>query len=99
ERILSAQFASFTNETRINAESLIRDLEIIAAQGFSLAYGELELGLVAIGAPIFDASHQVRAAISLTGPSVRIKRDDVPELAALVCQHAADISYKLGYRP
>jgi len=97
--ILSAQFAAFTDETRINAASLTRDLEQVATQGYSLAYGELELGLVAIGAPIFDANHQVRAAISLTGASVRIKRDDVPELAALVCEHAADISHKLGYRP
>lgn len=97
--ILSAQFASFTNETHINSESLNNNLELVAEQGYSLAYGELELGLVAIGAPIFDANQQVRAAISLTGASVRIKRDDVPELASLVCDHAREISHKLGYRP
>lgn len=97
--ILSAQFAAFTDETRIHAEALSRDLEQVKEQGYSLASGELEVGLVAIGAPIFDASQQVRAAISLTGASVRIKRDDVPELATLVCDHAADISHKLGYRP
>ena len=99
ENILSTHFASFTDETRINAETLHQDLEQVAEQGYSLAYGELELGLVAIGAPIFDTNQQIRAAISLTGASVRIKRDDVPELAALVCEHAREISHKLGYRP
>lgn len=97
--ILSAQFASFTDETHINLSSLNQDLERVAEEGYSLAYGELELGLVAIGAPIFDANQQIRAAISLTGASVRIKRDDVPELASLVCEHARKISHKLGYRP
>lgn len=98
QTILHAQFASFTDETRINPDDLTQDLAIVAKQGFSLAYGELELGLVAIGAPIFDANNQVRAAISLTGPSVRIKRDDIQALARLVCDHASDISYKLGFR-
>lgn len=99
DTMLSAQFAAFTDATRIDAKALNQDLQQIREQGYALAYGELELGLVAIGAPVFDAGHQVRAAISLTGPGVRIKRDDVPELAELVCQHAREISHKLGYRP
>lgn len=98
QTILNAQFASFTDETHINPDNLVQDLAVVSEQGFSLAYGELELGLVAIGAPIFDANNQIRAAISLTGASVRIKRDDVQQLATLVCDHAADISYKLGFR-
>lgn len=98
QTILKAQFASFTDDTRINANDLTQDLSTIESQGFSLAYGELELGLVAIGAPIFDANNQVRAAISLTGASVRIKRDDVSNLAMQVCEHAQKISYQLGFR-
>ncbi|GAB5493825.1 MAG: IclR family transcriptional regulator [Phototrophicaceae bacterium] len=98
QTILKAQFASFTDDTRINADDLSQDLSSIEAQGFSLAYGELELGLVAIGAPVFDANNQVRAAISLTGASVRIKRDNVSNLAMHVCEHAQKISYQLGYR-
>ncbi|MEM9949995.1 MAG: IclR family transcriptional regulator [Chloroflexota bacterium] len=96
--LLSAQFASFTDQTRIHADVLRQDLETIYGQGYALAYGELELGLVAIGAPIFDATGQVRAAISLTGPSMRIRRNDVDTLAQHVCQHAEQISYQLGYR-
>ena len=99
ESILQAQFTTFTDETRIHTEILQTDLEQIAKQGYALAYGELESGLVAIGAPIFDANRQIRASISLTGASVRIKWGDVPELATLVCEHASEISHKLGYRP
>ncbi|MGJ3239191.1 MAG: IclR family transcriptional regulator [Anaerolineae bacterium] len=97
-RLLAAQRAQFTDDTRIRNSDILQELNTIAEQGFALAYGELEAGLVAIGAPIFDANQTVQAAISLTGPSVRIKRNDVPALAALVCQHAADISHQLGYR-
>ncbi len=99
QTILEAKLASFTEKTHINPSDLRQDLAIVAEQGFSVAYGELELGLVAISAPIFDANNQVRAAISLSGASVRIKRDDVHDLALLVCEHASKISYKLGFRP
>lgn len=96
--LLDAQFASFTEETHIKPSDLRADLERVHQQGYAVAYGELELGLVAIGAPIFDANQQVRATISLTGPSVRIKRDDVEALAEQVCNHARQISHQLGYR-
>lgn len=99
QNLLSAQMAGYTDLTHIEPNALLADLDHISEQGFALAYGELELGLVAIGAPIFNANQQVIAAISLTGPSVRIKRNDVDALAQHVCKHAADISYQLGYRP
>jgi len=76
-----------------------QELTTIRDQRYTIAYGELEAGLVAIGAPIFDANDEVRAAISLTGPSVRIKQSDLAALAEHVHAHAAQISHQLGYRP
>lgn len=93
-----AVLAHLDDDYRQHISLALDEIATIQAQGYALAYGELEVGLVAIGAPIFGADKDVRAAISLTGTSMRIERDDVPELAALVCEHAQRISYQLGYR-
>ena len=98
QNILAQQFDQFTEETLSTGDDLHRDLVQIQEQGFSMAVGELERGLVAIGAPIFDTNGDVQAAVSLTGPSVRIRDADIAHLATMVCEQTAKISYKLGYR-
>jgi len=64
-------------------------------QGFAIQYEEYELGASAIAAPIFDISSRVCAAVTVTGPTVRIK-SKTTELITLVQRTATHISNELG---
>jgi DNA-binding IclR family transcriptional regulator len=66
--------------------------------GYAVANEELELGFVAVGAPIFDADGRPVAAISLGGTLIRLSPERVPEVGARVQAAARRISHQLGYR-
>jgi IclR family acetate operon transcriptional repressor len=88
----------FTDATRDEGSLLLADIQQARAQGYSVAIGELERGLVAIGAPVFDANGEVTAAISLVGPSVRLGAAQVDNLIPRVVATAEKISHQIGYR-
>lgn len=56
-------------------------------------------GMRCVGAPIFDYTGQVVAAISLTAPTQRMPLEQIPETAVLVVESAQRISRRLGYAP
>lgn len=90
--------ATLTNAT-ITAESdFIMALQGVQTAGYALVGGELEEGLVAVGAPIFDTSGHPTAAISLVGPSVRLSKQLASTYSTVVIQTAKQISYHIGYR-
>ncbi|MEM7332047.1 MAG: IclR family transcriptional regulator [Chloroflexota bacterium] len=88
----------FTDNTVITQENLKKEIQKVRKQGFAIVKSEIEVGLIAVGAPIFDLNGEVRSAISVVVPSFRVKRGDLPELAKRVVSTASDISHRLGYR-
>jgi len=46
---------------------------------------------------VFDSGRRALASISISGPSVRIQRARIPELASLVVEASRKISNSLGY--
>ncbi len=72
-------------------EILQRTLE----QGFAIQHEEYELGSSSIAAPIFDRNRRVDAAVTVTGPTARIK-SKTTELITLVQRTATHISNELG---
>lgn len=74
-------------------------LDAIRGAGFATTQNELELGVMATAAPIFDAMGNLRATLSMAGPSMRITPDRLTELAEQIQLTAKDISHELGYRP
>jgi DNA-binding IclR family transcriptional regulator len=73
------------------------ELEQIAAQGYAEAFGELEIGLDAVAAPILDRSGDVVAAVGVSGPSGRIHQQR-EQLRLLLTSHAEALSSALGHR-
>jgi IclR family transcriptional regulator, acetate operon repressor len=88
-----------TARTVTSREALAAELEQVRRQGFAVAAEELEPGLVAIAAPVRDAGGRVVAALSVSGPTVRISPDRTPTVAALVATQADALSAALGYSP
>lgn len=84
--------------TQSRAE-LLADLERINSQGYALSRGERVAGASCISAPIFDATGKVVAAITLSGPTIRLTDDKVSEHATRVMAAAAQVSQAMGFNP
>jgi DNA-binding IclR family transcriptional regulator len=87
-----------TFKTITDKEQLKEQLAQIRRQGFALDCGEFAEGLVCVGAPIWDYTNQVVAAMSISGPSVRMRETKVRQAIQSVMSGAAEISHQLGYR-
>jgi IclR family acetate operon transcriptional repressor len=85
-----------TPETVTLAE-LRTELPRVRELGWASAYEELEPGLVAVAAPVWDSRGTVVAGISVSGPVQRVARDEVPRIAATLVAACDRLSRRLGH--
>lgn len=97
ELLASLKFERFTAHTLVNRLRLKKDLLRIAHLGYALDDQEASLGARCVGAPIFDVSGRVAAAMSVSGPVTRIGRDKVQMISRAVVEAARTVSVNLGY--
>ena len=86
---------SAIRESGSKRSELLRELEIIRRQGFAVSHSQIVLGLTAISAPVKSWMEEVPHAVTLAGPSVRL-RPRQRSLVSLVTAAAAEISKCLG---
>jgi DNA-binding IclR family transcriptional regulator len=86
-----------TQHTVTDPHALERELETARRDGYAQAFGELEIGLDAIAAPVHDRTGKAIAAIGISGPSDRINHD-LRQLGELLKSHAQELSMVLGYQ-
>jgi len=88
-----------TENTITNTEKLKHHLKEIYRQGYAVDDEENEKGIRCVGAPIFNQQGQVIAAVSISGPTVRISKKIIQEtMKNEVMKTASDISREIGYR-
>jgi len=73
------------------------DATAIRAQGYAVAVDELERGLSALAAPVFGADQVAVAALSISGPSIRLTRARIAEFAPALVEQARLVSERLGH--
>ena len=95
--IKSKGLAKHNHKTIVSINRLKQEFARIRELGYALDDEEDEIGLRCIGAPVFDNSERVVAAISLSGTTAQISMDRVEGLAKTVKKTAAAISSQLGY--
>ena len=66
-----------TTRTITTRALLNSELEKVRKSGFAIIDNELEDGLVAVAAPVFNHEGKAIAAISISGPDARISRDQL----------------------
>ncbi len=86
----------YTDRTITDPRLLLEELRHVRANGYAISCGELEDGIDAVAAPIFDHLNTVVAAVSIGGPSERC-RPRQPELIAAVTRAGHQISQALRY--
>jgi IclR family transcriptional regulator, acetate operon repressor len=89
-------FARFTRYTITRKDAFLEVLAMVKRQGYALDDEEREEGVSCVTAPIRGPKGTVVAAISLSGPSTRIKRRGVTSLKALVRAAGREIGMALA---
>jgi len=102
EKELDEYFSSIilkprTPNTITDVEELRRHLKRIKKDGFSFDDEEQELGLRMVSSPVIDWDNNVIAAIGVVGPTSRLSRQKMVEIAPTVKKYALEISQAIGY--
>ncbi len=94
---LGAALESFTDNTVSDAADLQRELTSVRDRGWASVAEELEVGLNAVAAPVYDSDSEVIAAMSVSGPAYRLAADRFEEVAKVTIAAADAISRRLGW--
>lgn len=97
EQILAGPLEACTSRTITDAGELRAQLQETRERGYAVSLEEQELGLSAVSAPVYTRSGAVAAALTLSGPSVRLQPGTMDELTARTVEAAAEISRLSGY--
>lgn len=97
KRLASLPLDAYTENTVVDGERLLAELETVALQGYAACFEELELGLHAVAVPVRGHRGEVVAAMSASGPSYRLSRQRVEEIVPAMSAAADDLSAQLGY--
>lgn len=87
----------YTPKTITTIEALAAELERVRREGYAVDNEEQEVGLRCVAAPVRKSRGEVVAAVSISGPTVRLSEDRMPVVIPIVIQAAQDISKKLGF--
>jgi DNA-binding IclR family transcriptional regulator len=93
----AGQLARLAPDTVVDPEGLARDLGAVRARGYAVAVEELEPGLWAVAAPVRDGEGSVIAALSISGPTLRLRDGLLDELGELTKREAEVVSGRLTY--
>lgn len=88
-------FYPFTKKTITDKRMLLETLAGIRTEGISYDFEELENGLVCVAAPIFNKYRQPVAAVSVSGPSIRMEKSARQHIKQLLLGESQAISDKL----
>ncbi len=81
-----SQLEQYTEHT-ITTQGALRDqLAAVRRDGYATATAELEDGLVAVAAPVFDGTGACVAALSVSGPAYRMPPERLDELGKLCAE-------------
>jgi DNA-binding IclR family transcriptional regulator len=94
---LPKRLPAVTRKTITSREELEAELRRIRDAGFAVALEELEAGLHAVAAPVFEYSGACVAAVSVSGPAYRLPEQRLPGVGGLCVAAADDISERLGF--
>ncbi len=96
EILSHATLERYTDHTITDPRLLLEELRRVRRLGYAISCSELEEGIDAVAAPIFDHLGTVVASVSIGGPSERC-RPKQPELIGAVTQAGQQISQALRY--
>lgn len=95
--VLSGPLESITSSTVVDREDLLRQIDLVRRNGYTFSFEERVAGIRSIAVPLWDYTGSVIAAMSVTGPAIRVTEDWMYRNLPVILQAATDISTELGY--
>ncbi|MFC3883613.1 IclR family transcriptional regulator [Bacillus songklensis] len=86
-----------TDKTITNKEDFLKELIQVKQRGYALDLEENEYGIICIAVPIFDHLGKVIAAVSISGPTIRMTAERMEQLQTRLLNIGKQISARLGY--
>ncbi len=86
----------FTKNTIDKHDQLVLELQKVKKQGFAVDKEELEIGLICVAVPIFNANNEIVAALSAAGPANRFKPENLKNYVKILQAGADEIQAKIG---
>jgi DNA-binding IclR family transcriptional regulator len=87
-----------TDATIIEENAFLQELREIRSRGYAVDKGEFEASVRCVAVPIRDRTGRVIAAVSISGPDIRIPNPLIgSSMAMQVVETASHISQALGY--
>jgi DNA-binding IclR family transcriptional regulator len=97
ETILCQPLAPYTHKTITSADELHKQLAVIRQQGYAIDDGEMEEGVYAVAAPIYNRQGPMVAAVSVPSPTSRMTPERIPDIVQALKEAAKRISLRLGW--
>lgn len=88
---------SITKKTITTKEALLEELNKVKLQGYALDDEECEMGARCIAAPIRDYTGKIIAAISVSGPTIRMTHEKINIIKEYIKETAGKISKIMAY--
>lgn len=98
DEILAEPLKTYTTHSFQSVAEIKQNLRKIRECGYEISSNRRNEGVTGIAAPIFDASGQIAASISVIGPSDRVQ-PQVDEILRELQATVREMSVQLGYRP
>lgn len=99
DKVLSIKgMPRYTEKTITDRQHYLQELSIVRENGYAVDDEEAEEGLTCFAAPIFTYTGQVKASISVAGPTARMIQNKTKIIEHLK-EGADQISRRLGYVP
>lgn len=95
--LLPIPLTPITPHTITDWDQLQQALTAVRQRGYAINNEELEIGLIVVGAPLFNHDGRAVAAISLGAPAIRLTDARLPAVGEMVRTAAARISARLGF--
>lgn len=91
------QYEKFTNNTITSPKILAEEFEYILNNGYAIDNEEREEGVTCIAAPVYNSDGEVIAALSISGPTYRLKAEEIDSIIESVVITAKELSRSLGH--
>ena len=98
KRLMEEPMKAFTENTILSPEGLLNEYAKIREQGYAISDGELNSETIGIGAPIYDESGNVWAAVSIGAPKMRVDAVKMERYIFLIREIAKEMSEQMTQR-
>jgi len=96
-QLLTGTLEAANENTVTDAARLRAEMDAVRHSGYAVSFGERVGGIHTVAVPLRDHHGQVSAALSVTGPALRMPRERLEAIAPLASATAREISTRLGY--